>query len=54
MAWNESRVSRDIQFNIYISKGIKKLKDVKMHWKLKTCGSRHTTSKIEKVTENQF
>ena len=40
LAWNESGVSRDIQFNIYTLKGTKKLNHVKIYWKYETCGSR--------------
>ena len=42
MAWNESRVSRDIEFNVYTLKGTEEClnEDVKIRWKLKTCESR--------------
>ena len=54
MAWNKSRASRDIQFNIYTLKGSKKLKDVihAKNWKTVEVG--HNISNNENVTESQF
>ena len=54
MAWNESQASRDIQFNIYMLKGTKKLKDVicAQNWKAVKVGL--NISNNEKVTESQF
>ena len=40
LAWNESKVSRDMQFNIYTLKSTKKLSHVKIYWKYETCGTR--------------
>ena len=54
MAWNESRASRDMQFNIYTLKGTKKLKDVTyaQNWKPVEVG--HNTSDSEKATKRKF
>ena len=54
MVWNESRASRDIQFNIYTLKGTKILKDVIYAQNLKRVEVEHNISNNEKVTENQF
>ena len=54
MAWNESRASRDIQFNIYTLKVTKKLKDViyAQSWKAVEVG--HNILDSENVTGRKF
>ena len=54
MAWNESRASRDIQFNIYTLKVTKKLKDViyAQNWKAVEVG--HSILDSENVTGRKF
>ena len=54
MAWNESRTSRDIKFNIYTLKGIKKLKDLICAQNLKSVEVGHNISNNEKVIESPF